>query len=162
MKYYIAVNNERKGPFEESELIENGLTQDTLVWCKGMDEWKPAKDVRALDYLFANPSGQEPENQWGNQPQQHYNMPWAPYNWLGPAIVVTILCCSVLGIIAIIKAVSSSFLYKEGHYEEAQRAASQARNWVLAAVVVGIAYMIFQYAYLSHMAPNLLNQFGGF
>lgn len=44
-QYYIGKNNERLGPFPVEQLIANGITPDTLVWCTGMPGWAKAKDV---------------------------------------------------------------------------------------------------------------------
>ena len=159
MKYYIAVNNERKGPFEEYELLNNGLTPDTLVWCKGMDDWKLAREVSELNYLLGGAPQPTPNPQpqpHGGWQQQPYGPMLPPYNWLGPAILVTILCCSPLGVIAIIKAVSVGYLFREGQYEAAQNASTQARNWVIGAALAGVAYIMLQYTYLQQMMPNLL------
>lgn len=39
---------------ELSELVEAGLMPDTYVWCKGMDDWQPAKDVADICRFFRN------------------------------------------------------------------------------------------------------------
>lgn len=84
MQYYIAINGQQSGPFEESELLQKGLTADTLVWTSGMEGWRPAKDVQALSYLFAQQPtqfgysqeafGQPAQQPYGQQPygQQPY------------------------------------------------------------------------------------------
>ena len=46
--YYLAINKQRLGPFPEEELLQNGMTPDTLVWCKGMENWTKAGDVPEL------------------------------------------------------------------------------------------------------------------
>ncbi len=55
MEYYIYLNNQQQGPFDESELLQRGVTPSTLVWCENMDNWLPADQVQALNYLFAPP-----------------------------------------------------------------------------------------------------------
>ena len=49
MKYYIAVNNQPQGPFEINELSQKGITPDTLLWCEGMNNWLPAKDIAEVN-----------------------------------------------------------------------------------------------------------------
>ena len=43
-QYYIGKNNQRQGPFEIDQLLANGLTPDTLVWCSGMPGWQKANE----------------------------------------------------------------------------------------------------------------------
>jgi len=54
--YYLAVEGEQKGPYDMSGLrseVDSGiLTGKTLVWTKGMAEWRPAGQIAALDSLF--------------------------------------------------------------------------------------------------------------
>jgi len=53
-EWYYALNNEQKGPINESELKENlaahKLPADSLVWKDGMDNWTPANQVPALSF----------------------------------------------------------------------------------------------------------------
>ncbi|MBR5102382.1 MAG: DUF4339 domain-containing protein [Muribaculaceae bacterium] len=53
MKYFLHINDQQQGPFEIDELLDNGLTPDTPVWCDGMADWTPAKDVQDLAWLLA-------------------------------------------------------------------------------------------------------------
>ncbi len=39
------IDGERRGPFPLEKLKEEGITPDTFVWCKGMDDWERAEDV---------------------------------------------------------------------------------------------------------------------
>jgi uncharacterized membrane protein len=52
--WYYAVNNEQKGPINESELKANLATNkipvDSLVWKEGMDNWTPANQVPAFSF----------------------------------------------------------------------------------------------------------------
>ena len=56
-QYYIGKNNQRLGPFPVEQLIANGITPDTLVWCSGMPGWKKAIDVPevAISNLTSSP-----------------------------------------------------------------------------------------------------------
>lgn len=51
--YYLGIDDQRRGPFPEEELLQNGMTPDSLVWCKGMDDWKMASQVPELAKYFA-------------------------------------------------------------------------------------------------------------
>ena len=37
MKYFVAVNGQQTGPFEEDQLLAQNVTPDTLIWTEGMD-----------------------------------------------------------------------------------------------------------------------------
>jgi len=55
--WYYAVDNEQKGPINESELkadlAANKIPADSLVWKDGMDNWTPANQVPA--FMFRQP-----------------------------------------------------------------------------------------------------------
>ena len=61
MKYYIAENGQQAGPFEPNELLQHGLTVNSLVWCEGMPNWTSASQVPELMALLSgqtfNPGG---------------------------------------------------------------------------------------------------------
>ena len=59
MKYYIAENGQQAGPFEPNELLQHGLTVNSLVWCEGMANWTSASQVPELMAVL---SGQPPIN----------------------------------------------------------------------------------------------------
>jgi uncharacterized membrane protein len=52
--WYYAVNDEQKGPINESELkanlAANKLPADSLVWKDGMGDWTPANQVPAFSF----------------------------------------------------------------------------------------------------------------
>ncbi|MBQ6078980.1 MAG: DUF4339 domain-containing protein [Muribaculaceae bacterium] len=59
MKYYIAENGQQAGPFEPHELLQHGLTVNSLVWCEGMANWTSASQVPELMAVL---TGQPPIN----------------------------------------------------------------------------------------------------
>ena len=88
-QYYIGRDNQRLGPFEVHQLLSNGLTPDSLVWCNGMAGWEMAKNVPELSGLFVaqQPQYQQPQYQqpqygggyqqpqYGGYQQQQYQQP---------------------------------------------------------------------------------------
>lgn len=44
-KYFAQIDGAQKGPFTLEQLPGAGVTPDTWVWAKGMDDWLPACDV---------------------------------------------------------------------------------------------------------------------
>ncbi len=73
MKYYVILNGESTGPYEEAQLQTMGLKRDTMVWREGMQQWQRADSLQELSYLFGgnNPAGgynQGGYNQGGYNP----------------------------------------------------------------------------------------------
>lgn len=60
----------------------------------------------------------------------------APPNYLGSALLCTILCFLPFGIVALVKAVSVNTLWATGRVDEARRASHSARRWCLLAALV--------------------------
>ncbi len=55
MKNYhiIGKNNQQAGPFPGEDLVKQGVTRDTFVWCEGMSDWQKAGEVDELCAIFA-------------------------------------------------------------------------------------------------------------
>lgn len=51
-KYFYSNGTEKQGPFSFEELKSENITQETLIWYGGMDDWKPAKDIKELNEFF--------------------------------------------------------------------------------------------------------------
>lgn len=82
MRYFLAVNGKQAGPFHENELALNGMTDDTLVWREGMEQWTEAKNVPELaTYLQA---GANTFNAFDNN-ETLYDQSNSPYNLQGNA-----------------------------------------------------------------------------
>jgi hypothetical protein len=50
--WYMEINGQEKGPFGLDELLQKGLTGESLVWTAGMDSWIPAKNVPEMASAF--------------------------------------------------------------------------------------------------------------
>lgn len=142
MKFYVAVNGEKLGPFEEQKLLSNGVTATTLVWCEGMPNWMPAGTIPELSYLFEGMVPPAP-----TMSQQNNAQPFMPKTWLVESILATLFCCLPFGIVAIVKSTKVQPLFFEGRYEEAREASRSAKKWVilaaLSSVIVYILYVVF-------------------
>jgi TM2 domain-containing membrane protein YozV len=60
MQYYLATDNQQRGPFFREQLIGNGLRPDTLVWTEGMAQWQRADALPDLAGLFSKPMAPPP------------------------------------------------------------------------------------------------------
>lgn len=160
MQYYMHIGGQQVGPFEQTDLIPNGLTPETPVWAAGMTDWKPARDVPALAPLFMGQPGPDPQYaqpqygqpqgqpQYGQpqgnpaqqpqyaqpqyaQPQYGSTPPPMPDTYMVWAILVTLFCCLPFGIVSIVKASQVSSLYAAGNYQAAQSASQEAKKWAM-------------------------------
>lgn len=52
MNFFIISGQQQQGPYTVDELRNRHITQDTLVWAEGMEQWLPAWQVDALRPLF--------------------------------------------------------------------------------------------------------------
>lgn len=91
----------------------------------------------------------EAQQQVYQQPAQAYQQqrPPQPSSNMVLAILTTIFCCLPTGIYAIIQSSKVDKLYLSGEYDEAVRAAGEAKKWsiigIVLAVIGWIAYIIF-------------------
>lgn len=57
VQYFIGVDGKPAGPVCEAELVQlirnRSVNKDTLVWMKGMTEWKPIQDTPSVLKLIA-------------------------------------------------------------------------------------------------------------
>lgn len=146
MKYYMVINGQQAGPYEESELLGQGLTRSTLVWREGWSQWTAAGEVPELKYLFgAVPPPVAPQY----PPQQPVSyVPDMPKTWLTQAILVTIFLCVPFGIVGIVKASHVGRLYARGDYQAAEEYSKAAGKWVKLGFWIGLAVWIIYVIYL--------------
>ena len=161
--YYLAINKQRLGPFPEEELLQNGMTPDTLVWCKGMENWTKAGNVPELaKYLSSPPQipeetpmvpevapqyAQQDYDAHQNQQPSYQDVPPRPANHIGKAICSTIFCCPPFGVVAIIKASRVNRLYDQGRYDAAEGHSRSANKWANIAIRVGLGIALFYFIY---------------
>ena len=54
-EYYYLEGDKQKGPLNIEQLKSVGLKPDTFVWTEGLDDWKPAKQFKELNFLLKQP-----------------------------------------------------------------------------------------------------------
>jgi hypothetical protein len=85
--------------------------------------------------------------------------PPKPNNWLVPAILVTILCCNLLGVIGVVYAARVDTKYVHGDYAGAADDARQARLWTLIPVAVGVLFWILYAVFFGAAIMSNMGQF---
>ena len=68
-----------------------------------------------------------------NQPQKT-----PPNNHLALAIITTLLCCQLTGIISIVYASQVNSKFLAGDYVGAERASKNAQTWWIVSIVIGV------------------------
>jgi hypothetical protein len=161
MNYYIVKQGKQEGPFAKEDLLKNGLTKNTLVWCNGMKDWTKAGEVPDLEELLSTPptpptSPTPPAPQIGGynkqespivspnpqQPKPDSHMLWA--------VLSTCCCCIPLGAYAIYCSIQVDECYKKGDYQGAIESAEKAKTWSIISAVAGfIVGILYTFATLA-------------
>jgi len=114
---------------------------DKAVRCpncgRDMTQGGEVQQVQQQTHQPMNQYGQQPMNQYGQQ-----QMPPCPKTYLVESILVTIFCCVVFGVLAIVKAAKVSSAYSAGNYDEALEASEAAKKWVTWGFICGIIVCI--------------------
>lgn len=146
MDYYIIKDNRRQGPYSIEYLRETGLTQDTKVWREGLDGWTDAAEVAEVAE-FALPAAPPPVDA-PQDSKAEATRPPMPKTWLAESIVVTLLCCIVFGVIAIVYSSQVESNYLQGNYEMAEYKSRQARNMVLWGIGIGAGVAVLYIGFI--------------
>lgn len=77
-----------------------------------------------------------------DQTNQPIVPPVRPKNWLLESILVTIFCCQIFGIVAIVFAAQVNSRYDSGDYDAAMRASKDAGKWTKIGFWIGIAWVL--------------------
>ena len=72
MKHYFYSDGEnQKGPFTTFEQLKNeNIKKESLIWFEGLDDWKPAKEIRELDEIFELNPPPIPKNEFNTEQEQ--------------------------------------------------------------------------------------------
>lgn len=102
----------------------------------------------------AQPYGQQPYGQqpYGQQPYGQQNQPQeCPPNYLPWAIAVTLCCCLIGGIVAIIYSSKVNSDWAMGNYQSAIDNSNKAKNWCIWSAIIGV---ITNGGYFAMMLAN--------
>lgn len=140
--YYITPDGQSAGPVPGETLPNYGVTINTMVWCEGMADWTQAGNVPELRPLFVAP----PQTPYDRQYQQPYQQPYQqqppynqkPNNYLVFSILVTLFCCLIGGIVAIVYSSRVDGKWMQGDFVGAYKDAQSAKNWCIWSVVIGV------------------------
>lgn len=222
MRYWIIVDDRHAGPFSAQQLLDTGLTPDTLVWTEGMPDWTRAANVAELadglrlraqaeaeargrlvaesdaenarleaerrqaaqeapaqeeypvdctvtgtevtetyrepecatqcEAAYAAPGyGDAPaaQPQQPAQPSAAIPAEPCPPAYIAWSIIATLVCCTIVGIPAIIFASMTKSAYYKGDLAKAKRYSELAQWFIIAAITLGAIGWPFQMAFMS-------------
>ncbi len=158
MKYWLMIDGTRLGPFTPEQVaMQPGVNADTPVWYTGMADWTVIANVPELASRISGPAVPPPPAPGANiqppapAPYGFHYPPQAepcPANYLAWTIIVTLLCCTPLGIVAIIYSAGVNTAYSSGNLEAARRKSRLARNWTIVAAIAGLLCSIIYTIYI--------------
>lgn len=164
MQYWIVINNEQRGPLTREQLrIFPEFGPDTPVWRQGLADWTTAgqlpeaMDIFGYDFVAQTEPGPAPDPAPASEvfetartpqgPEQRGDYPEMPPTYLVWAILSTVCCCLVTGIVACIYASKVGPLYNRGDFEGAKAASEKAGWWVVISFVAGLIWTPFYTIY---------------
>lgn len=134
MKYWVIINDTRKGPLTIEQLNELSLTEDTPIWYAGLNEWTTIDKVPEVLALIQN-KAQSTQTTSNNITFTKEKCPPTYMVW---AVLSTLCCCLPLGVVAIIFSSQVAPKYRSGDYEGAKKASERAALWVILSFVLGL------------------------
>ena len=201
MKYWIIIDDRHAGPFSAQQLLDTGLTPDTLVWTEGMPDWTRAANVAELaeglrlrdmpqqqEVSAHSDSSSEPAAEENAAPDEagsdaeervctetvivttvHTQPESQPEPQLQPqgtctatvpaepcppayiawSIIATLLCCTIVGIPAIVFASMTKSAYYRGDIAKSKRYSEITQWFIIAAITLGAISWPFQMAFMS-------------
>ena len=176
MEYWIIVDRRHAGPYSAWQLIDAGLKGDTLVWCEGLTEWTPAEQIEELasmmrirDTSAATAPQEQQQQAYGAQTQpceprrenQQYTagpqqqgaatLPAEPCPpaYIAWSVIATVLCCTIVGIPAIIFSSMTKSAYYKGDLEKAEKYSERAQWFIILSITLGAVTWPFQIAFMG-------------
>jgi len=137
--YFLDANEVQHGPISGEQLLSYGVTASTLVWAEGMADWVEAGRVADLAPLFADNGAAPSELPPSAYTDAHQTA--EPSSNLALAILSTLCCNPVLGIIAVVFSLQSIFFVREGMLYDARRAAVRSKSCSYTAIFMGLAVL---------------------
>ena len=68
MKHYFYSDGEKQnGPFTFEQLKNENIEKETLIWFEGLDDWKPAKEIKEFDEIFELNPPPIPKNEFNTE-----------------------------------------------------------------------------------------------
>lgn len=166
MKYWFILNNKQIGPIAEEDINQVDFNANTPAWHDGLRDWVPAGQIETLRAVIerreaaawapynAAPAAAAYAPQSAPQVAAQPHRPISPVaqtderpsNYLVWAIISTLLCNLIFGVIAIIFASKVNSAYERGDIAGARRNSDRAQWCIILSIVLGVIWSPFQLA----------------
>ena len=162
-KYWVNIDGIQSGPISRDELANIDFNPEvTYVWHEELDDWQRIDhlsefaDIVAAKQKAAAESAEHSEESESSVtpppvPQPPMPQPPMPQPPVAPeaeaptnlvwAVIATVMCCQITGVIAIVYGAMTSSANSAGNYEKARRYSDIAQIWVMVSIVLGLIYM---------------------
>ena len=164
-KYWVNIDGVQSGPISREDLANMDFNPEvTYVWHQELDDWHRIDQLSELADIVAGKSVQqsvtpppipsEPEMPIVPPVPSEPEMPVVPPVPSVPApseaeaptnlvwaVIVTVMCCQITGIIAIVYGAMTSTANSAGNYEKARHYSDIAQIWVMVSIALGLVYM---------------------
>lgn len=145
MSYWIILNGVRLGPMSLDDLKRLPLSHDTPVWQNGMEKWTTAGEIPELEGCMPPAEGHRPASADRAYSPANDDKPADTYfAW---ALLATVCCCFITGIVALVYSSKTSNLNAVGDYAAARRASQNTMTWLIVSLVVGLIGLPFVMAF---------------
>ncbi|MDR1859971.1 MAG: CD225/dispanin family protein [Bacteroidales bacterium] len=153
-EYHIAVDGQRQGPFSIDDLRGLGISEETLVWHKGWENWQKAGDTPELAPLFRAAPPPVPGSGHIKAPQVtvSYQTSPQPANYNGQYMkkpnnyivwaIITLVISPLCGIIALVHAGRVNRRWYSSDLEGAAKSSGKAMGWCIAGIVFNLIMIL--------------------
>ena len=161
-KYWVNIDGIQSGPISRDELADMDFNPEvTYVWHQELDDWHRIDQLSEFADIVAGKSVQQsvtppPIPSEPEEPIVPPVPPVPPVPSVPPvpapseaeaptnlvwAVIVTVMCCQITGIIAIVYGAMTSTANSAGNYEKARHYSDIAQIWVMVSIALGLVYM---------------------
>ena len=137
---------EHSGQSENSESAESSEHSEESEHSESSVTPPPVPQPPELQHAMPQPPMPQPPELHPAMPQPPMPQPpvapeaEAPTNLVW-AVIATVMCCQITGVIAIVYGAMTSSANSAGNYEKARRYSDIAQIWVMVSIVLGLIYM---------------------
>lgn len=169
-KYWVNIDGIQSGPISRGELADMDFNPEvTYVWHQELDDWHRIDQLSEFADIVAGKSVQQSVTPppVPSEPEMPIVPPMPPMPEIPPmlepsappvppvpapseaeaptnlvwAVIVTVMCCQITGIIAIVYGAMTSTANSAGNYEKARHYSDIAQIWVMVSIALGLVYM---------------------
>lgn len=163
-KYWVNIDGIQSGPISRDELANIDFNPEvTYVWHEELDDWQridrlsefadivAAKQKAAAESAEHSELSEQSEHSESSVTPPPVPQPPMPQPPVAPeaeaptnlvwAVIATVMCCQITGVIAIVYGAMTSSANSAGNYEKARRYSDIAQIWVMVSIALGLVYM---------------------